>query len=57
MSVHRPLPIDHAQAEVMRELMREARELLRQPPPDTFLGRKTHEPFPKEPDPTPKDER
>jgi hypothetical protein len=28
-----------------RELIREAAELLRDPPPDTFLGRKTHEPF------------
>jgi len=25
--------------------MRKARELLQQPPPDTFLGRRTHEPF------------
>ncbi|SCB54066.1 hypothetical protein GA0061098_102321 [Bradyrhizobium shewense] len=41
MSVYRPLPADHEQAEHMRQLMREARELLNQPPPDTFLGRKT----------------
>jgi hypothetical protein len=46
MTVYRPLPVEREQAEMMRELMREARELLKQPPPDTFLGRKTFEPFP-----------
>lgn len=30
-----------------RELLRRSIELLRQPQPDTFLGRKTHEPFPR----------
>ncbi|WP_024507314.1 hypothetical protein [Bradyrhizobium sp. ARR65] len=29
-----------------RELVREAAHLLREPIPDTFLGRKTQEPFP-----------
>lgn len=57
MSVYRPLPADREQAEIMRELMRKARELLQQPPPDTFLGRKTYEPFPEDPDARPKDER
>ncbi|WP_256469428.1 hypothetical protein [Bradyrhizobium sp. 141] len=35
----------------MRQLVREARELLKQPPPDTFLGRKTMEPPPMEEEP------
>jgi hypothetical protein len=39
---------DHA--EQMREVVRESRELLKQPAPDTFAGRKTQEPFPKEDD-------
>ena len=30
----------------MRETVRRAVEMLRLPIPDTFLGRKTHEPFP-----------
>ena len=29
-----------------RELVRQASQLLRDPLPDTFLGRKTQEPFP-----------
>ena len=29
----------------LRELIAESREILREPPPDTFLGRKTQEPF------------
>ncbi len=32
----------------MRELVRQWSDLLRQPMPDTFLGRKTQEPFPEE---------
>ena len=48
MRVYRPLPADHEQADIMRENMRKARELLKQPPPDTFLGRKTMDPFPEE---------
>lgn len=51
MRVYRPLPADHEQAEIIREAMRKARELLQPPPPDTFLGRKTMEPFPKEEEP------
>ncbi|WP_439360984.1 hypothetical protein [Bradyrhizobium sp. DASA03007] len=30
----------------MRETVQRSREILKEPPPDTFLGRKTHEPFP-----------
>ena len=45
MPVYPSVPAGHAQADIMRELMRKARELLQQPPPDTFLGRRTHEPF------------
>ncbi|WP_131870979.1 MULTISPECIES: hypothetical protein [unclassified Bradyrhizobium] len=39
--IHRPLPAEHEQAECMRQIVRECRELLKQPPPDTFLGRRT----------------
>lgn len=35
-------------AEQIREVIKESRELLKQPSPDTFLGRKTQEPFPSE---------
>ncbi|MCP3395358.1 hypothetical protein NLM27_42290 [Bradyrhizobium sp. CCGB12] len=47
MPVYRPSPIDHEQAEQMREIAEKARQLLRQAAPDTFLGRKTCEPPPK----------
>lgn len=57
MRIYRPLPADHEQAEIMREGVREARELLKQPLPDTFLGRKTHEPFQDDPDTRPNEER
>ncbi|WP_172785456.1 MULTISPECIES: hypothetical protein [Bradyrhizobium] len=57
MPVFRPLPVDHDQAEYMRHVVRECRELLKQPPPDTFLGRKTHEPFGPGTDATPNEER
>lgn len=57
MTVYRPLPVEHEQAEHMRQIVRESRELLKQPPPDTFLGRRTHEPFVHDPDATPNDER
>ncbi|MBR0959843.1 hypothetical protein [Bradyrhizobium japonicum] len=48
MRVYRPLPADHEQAEYMLRIARECRELLKQPPPDTFLGRKTQDVPPKE---------
>ncbi|MCA1511609.1 hypothetical protein [Bradyrhizobium sp. NBAIM01] len=57
MQVYRPLPVDHEQAEHMRRIVRECRELLKQPPPDTFLGRRTHEPFQREADATPNEQR
>ncbi|MBJ7401975.1 MAG: hypothetical protein JHD07_01170 [Bradyrhizobium sp.] len=47
MPVFRPLPVDHEQAEYMRQIVRQCRELLKQPPPDTFLGRKTQDAPPK----------
>ena len=31
----------------MRDTLARSRELLREPAPNTFLGRSTHEPFPK----------
>ena len=47
-SIFRFHDIDAQQIEQTRKLTDEAREVLRQPRPDTFLGRKTQEPFPKE---------
>jgi hypothetical protein len=39
--------IDAGHLKEMRELIAQAREMLqRHPPPDTFAGRKTQEPFP-----------
>ncbi|MDF0583890.1 MULTISPECIES: hypothetical protein [Bradyrhizobium] len=57
MTVYRPLPADRELAEYMRQFVRECRELLKQSPPDTFLGRKTHEPFQGDGDATPNEER
>ena len=37
-----------AQNAVARELLAKSLEILRTPRPDTFVGRKTQEPFPKE---------
>ncbi|WP_454645279.1 hypothetical protein [Bradyrhizobium liaoningense] len=41
MRIYRPVPAEHEQIEHMLRIARECRELLKQPPPDTFLGRKT----------------
>ena len=49
--VYRASGTDFDQATELRRLVREAREVLEQPLPDTFLGRKTFEPFPQEPTP------
>ena len=35
-------------ADHSRKLINDSLELLRRPAPDTFLGRETHKPFPKE---------
>jgi len=43
MRIHRPVPAEHEQIEHMLRIARECRELLKQPPPDTFLGRKTQD--------------
>ncbi|WP_271599298.1 MULTISPECIES: hypothetical protein [unclassified Bradyrhizobium] len=48
MPVFRPIPIDADQAEHMRQVAQKSRELLSEPAPDTFLGRKAQEPFPDE---------
>ncbi|WP_157644389.1 hypothetical protein [Bradyrhizobium sp. WSM2793] len=45
--VHHPLPIDAAHVKMARDAISEALEVLRQPPPDSFLGRETYKPFPK----------
>lgn len=36
------------QTERSREITRRSVEILKEPMPDTFLGRKTHDPFPHE---------
>ncbi|WP_271584943.1 hypothetical protein [Bradyrhizobium sp. CCBAU 45389] len=57
MKVYRPLPADHEQLGQMRQLAREWLGLLTQPPPDTFLGRTTSEPFLAEPGDPREDDR
>lgn len=47
---HFPLQSDKQHVEQVRKAIREALEVLTLPRPDTFLGRKTHEPFPSEDD-------
>ena len=49
-SVDRPTNTDADYAQETRETIERSRETLKQPLPDTFLGRKTQEPFPKEDD-------
>ena len=44
--VFRPTKTDVDQAQQFREIIQECREVLKQRPPDTFLGRKTQAPFP-----------
>ena len=50
MSVHRPPPYDSNEVERTRDIIRDSKELLREPRPDTFAGRKTREPPPSEDD-------
>lgn len=45
---HYPLESDEKHVERARKAIRESREVLMLPRPDTFLGRRTHEPFPSE---------
>ncbi|WP_156489638.1 hypothetical protein [Bradyrhizobium sp. DOA1] len=47
MRVYRPIPMDQ-QIEQMLDVVKQTRELLKRPPPDTFLGRETYKPFPKD---------
>jgi hypothetical protein len=44
--VYRISSTDFDQTTEMRRIVQQARELLKQPSPDTFLGRRTFEPFP-----------
>ncbi|MBR0839118.1 hypothetical protein JQ607_02830 [Bradyrhizobium liaoningense] len=46
--IHHPLQCDAAHVQMARDTINEALEVLRQPAPDTFLGRETYKPFPKE---------
>lgn len=48
--VYRLLSTDAEQTAQIRLAIAQARELLKQPLPDTFLGRKSFEPFPHEDD-------
>ncbi len=48
MPVFRPTQIDSDKLKEARELTKGVRETLNRPSPDTFLGRKTQEPFPQE---------
>ena len=41
---------DAKQAEGTREAAKRSLDILKEPAPDTFLGRKTQEPFPREDD-------
>ena len=43
-------PAEQEQTDYMRRIARECRELLKQPLPETFLGRKTQEVPPEEDD-------
>ncbi|WP_448031372.1 hypothetical protein [Bradyrhizobium liaoningense] len=45
---HYPLQSDEKHVQQVREAIRKARKVLELPQPDTFLGRRTHEPFPSE---------
>ena len=46
--IHFPLSSDAAHAEYARRMIREALAVLATSQTDTFLGRKSHDPFPKE---------
>ena len=47
-AVYRPPGTDAEHAERTREVVRTSRKVLERASPDTFLGRKTQEPFPEE---------
>jgi len=47
--IHRLSPNEITEMARLREIVREAADILKRfPKPDTFIGRKTQEPFPKE---------
>ena len=46
--IHHPPISDAAYVEMARDTISKAREVLRQSELDTFLGRETYKPFPKE---------
>ncbi|CCD87449.1 conserved protein of unknown function [Bradyrhizobium sp. ORS 285] len=50
--VYFPLKIDSETIEGVRKALAESLELLKQNRPDTFLGRKSYEPFPSEATPS-----
>ncbi|MBR0852132.1 hypothetical protein JQ543_30655 [Bradyrhizobium diazoefficiens] len=52
VGIFRPSVHDAENLESLREYVREAAEVLKSAVPDTFLGRKTQEPFPRETNPT-----
>ena len=48
LRIYRPSKAEVDHSTWLRQTVDLAREILRAPKPDTFLGRKTQEPFPKE---------
>lgn len=53
-----PLQSDEKHVQQVRDAIREARKVLELPLPDTFLGRRTHEPLPPgQGDDTPEEKR
>ena len=48
--IHRSMKTDADHAKEIREIIRVSCEMLKQPRPDAFLGRKTQEPFRNEDD-------
>jgi hypothetical protein len=48
MPLFRPTKTDADQLKLVRKLTTEAGEVLKRPCPDSFAGRKTQEPFPRE---------
>ncbi|MFK4505924.1 hypothetical protein LPJ38_32375 [Bradyrhizobium daqingense] len=56
-NIHDEIAAIARQTAYVRDLIAQSCEILKQPLPDTFLGRKTHEPFPITLGPSPERER
>ncbi|AMA59377.1 hypothetical protein [Bradyrhizobium sp. CCGE-LA001] len=55
--IHEEIAALARQRNFLRQLIAQSCEVLKTPVPDTFLGRKTQEPFPREPTASPEQER